>query len=176
MKAFGFVGDSGSGKTTLIEKLILHFAREGLRVAAIKHAHEGFDVDRPGKDSYRFREAGARQVLLASPRRWALLSEEDENRTIDAPGDLLRRLLNRLEDCDVVFVEGFRGTADIPYIEVKRNREDAAGGSRPIAAGVVAVATDDPALAEAPHLVVLDLDDPDAIARFIATKLELPQC
>ena len=79
MKAIGIIGYSNTGKTTLIEKLIPLFAARGLRVAAIKNAHHGFDMDRPGKDSYRYREAGAAQVLIATSQRWALLTETPHN-------------------------------------------------------------------------------------------------
>ncbi|HVJ60121.1 MAG TPA: molybdopterin-guanine dinucleotide biosynthesis protein B, partial [Burkholderiaceae bacterium] len=75
MKAIGIIGYSNTGKTTLIEKLIPLFTARGLRVAAIKNAHHGFDMDRPGKDSHRYREAGAAQVLIATSQRWALLTE-----------------------------------------------------------------------------------------------------
>ena len=75
MKAIGFIGYSNSGKTTLIEKLIPIFRARGLAVSAVKNAHHGFDMDRPGKDSFRYREAGAQQVLIATGSRWALLSE-----------------------------------------------------------------------------------------------------
>ena len=74
-RVVGFIGYSNTGKTTLIEKLIPIFTSRGLRVAAIKHAHHGFDMDRPGKDSYRYRQAGAGQVLIATEQRWALLTE-----------------------------------------------------------------------------------------------------
>jgi molybdopterin-guanine dinucleotide biosynthesis adapter protein len=75
MKVFGIAGYSGSGKTTLLEKLIPCFTARGLKVSVIKHAHHGFDIDRPGKDSYRHREAGATEVLLACHDRWALMHE-----------------------------------------------------------------------------------------------------
>ncbi|OYW28577.1 MAG: molybdopterin-guanine dinucleotide biosynthesis protein B, partial [Methyloversatilis sp. 12-65-5] len=75
MKVFGFAGYSGSGKTTLIEQLIPHFVLEGLTVSLIKHAHAGFDIDRPGKDSFRLREAGCTEVLLTSNNRWVLMHE-----------------------------------------------------------------------------------------------------
>jgi molybdopterin-guanine dinucleotide biosynthesis protein B len=182
-KAIGFYGASGSGKTTLIVALLEHFAGAGLRVAAVKHAHHGFDMDRPGKDSHRFREAGARQVLVASERRWALLSElaQGEDPAADAA---LARQLARFDACDVVFVEGFRGQAGIPFIHVRRRRDDPAAGSgqnSPDAAasvpGLVAIATDEglhaPGLAGIP---LLDLNDIEAIARFVAATLKLAPC
>lgn len=164
----GFTGASGAGKTTLIEALLLRFCDEGLRCAAIKHAHHGFDIDRPGKDSFRLRQAGARQVLLASDRRWALLCEEDD----PEPAGALVRQLARLEPCDLVLVEGFRGQAEIPFIEVRRRGtgEPAA----PLRPGVVAVATDDPPALAGAALTVLALDDIAAIARFVRARAGLP--
>jgi len=178
MKVIAFVGDSGSGKTTLIEGLIGHFAAAGLRVAAVKHAHAGFDIDRPGKDSYRFRGAGAAQVLVASAQRWALLSEEAP--VARDPAAELTRQLARLDPCDLVLVEGFRGQPGIDYIEVRRRRDPTAVGSLPPRAplaGAVALATDlppaDAALGAAQRL---DLNDVPAIARYIAQHLGLRSC
>jgi len=99
MKTIGFIGYSNTGKTTLIEKLVPLFTARGLRVAAIKHAHHGFDMDRPGKDSYRYREAGAQQVLIATAQRWALLTETSEPAT-------LADLLDQLAPCDLVITPG----------------------------------------------------------------------
>lgn len=114
MKVFGFAGWSGSGKTTLIEQLIPLLTGRGLRVSLIKHTHHGFDLDRPGKDSHRFRTAGAAEVMLAGAQRWALMSEVDE-----AAPPSLEDLLARLGPCDLVLVEGFK-TANLPKIEVYR--------------------------------------------------------
>jgi len=178
MKVIAFVGDSGSGKTTLIEGLIGYFAAAGLRVAAIKHAHEGFDMDRPGKDSYRFRGAGAAQVLVASAQRWALLSEELPGAR--DPAAELARQLARLDPCDLVLVEGFRGQPGVDYIEVRRRRDPAAGATRPPRAplaGALAVATDLPMTeGAADDTQRLDLNDVPAIARYIARRLHLPPC
>ncbi len=175
MKVIGFIGDSGSGKTTLIEQLIARFSARGVRVAAVKHAHKGFDMDRPGKDSYRFRAAGAGQVLVASETRWALLCEETE---AGAP-ERLDRQLARLGACDVVLVEGFRDDPGIPYIEVQRRQDGTPGrGERTAAKGVIAIAADAHQAGEAARrrLPVFDLDDIDAIAAFIGRTLELPRC
>jgi molybdopterin-guanine dinucleotide biosynthesis protein B len=170
--AIGFYGDSGSGKTTLVEALIAWYHRAGLRVAAVKHAHHGFDMDRPGKDSFRFRAAGAAQVLVASERRWALLSEEPAGPEAMA----LERLLAHLDPCDLVLVEGYRGQVGIPFIRVWR-RLEGGGSARPEAPGVIAVATDEgrapPGLEGLP---VLDLNDIEAIARHIAKELEVTLC
>ncbi len=111
----GVVGWSGSGKTTLISGLIPHLAASGLRISTIKHAHHGFDLDRPGKDSHRHREAGAREVLVASARRWALMHELDT----DAEEPPLDALLGRLAPADLVLVEGFKAFP-YPKIEVHR--------------------------------------------------------
>jgi len=174
MKVIGFFGDSGVGKTTLIERLLGRFGRGELRLAAIKHAHHGFDIDRPGKDSFRLRAAGAGQVLIASDQRWALLCDEPAGGEASA----LAQYLARLAPCDLVFVEGFRNDAAIPFIEVRRFAVDRAPGARAPAASVIAVAADARTAAECAGLPVplLDLDDVDAIARFIAQKLAVPLC
>jgi molybdopterin-guanine dinucleotide biosynthesis protein B len=146
-------------------------------VAAIKHAHHGFDIDRPGKDSHRFRTAGAAQVLIASDARWVLMSEEPEG----DPATALARQLARLSPCDLVLVEGYRGQAGIPFIEVRRIPVDA--GAAPQAArdappGRIALASD-AALAprhEDAGLAVLDLNDIEHIAGFIAQRLEIALC
>ncbi len=103
MKVFGVVGWSGSGKTTLVEKLIAGFAARGVSVSSIKHAHMNFDIDRPGKDSHRHRMAGAREVLVSSPHRWALLHE-----LRGSPEPNLPELLAHLGPVDLVLVEGFK--------------------------------------------------------------------
>jgi molybdopterin-guanine dinucleotide biosynthesis protein B len=114
MRVIGFAGWSGSGKTTLIVKLIPALIGRGLSVSTLKHAHHSLEIDRPGKDSYLHREAGAREVLVASARRWALMHElrdEDEPHLAD--------LLPRLSDVDLVIVEGFKSEAHAK-IEVHR--------------------------------------------------------
>jgi molybdopterin-guanine dinucleotide biosynthesis protein B len=127
MKAIGIIGYSNTGKTTLIEKLIPLFTARGLRVAAIKNAHHGFDMDRPGKDSHRYREAGAAQVLIATSQRWALLTE-----TPQRPATL-EELLGELAPCDLVIIEGFKSD-----LSARRQRDR--GGDRPAARGVPAAA------------------------------------
>jgi len=102
MQLFGFAGFSGSGKTTLIEQLIPMFVARGLRVSLIKHAHHTFDVDQPGKDSYRHRQAGAHEVLVSSSRRWALMHE-----LRGEPEATLEALIARMAPCDLLLVEGF---------------------------------------------------------------------
>lgn len=114
MKVFGFAGWSGSGKTTLIEQLIVMFVADGLSVATIKHTHHDFDLDRPGKDSWRHRQAGATEVLLASDQRWALLHELRATEEMN-----LSALLAQLSPCDVVLIEGCK-FAQVPKLEVYR--------------------------------------------------------
>jgi molybdopterin-guanine dinucleotide biosynthesis protein B len=138
MNVVGFCGPSGVGKTTLIEGVIAGLKARGLRVSVIKHAHQQFDIDRPGKDSHRHREAGATEVLVASARRLALLREFDVE---GLPN--LHQLLAELSPADWVLVEGWKH-ADLPKIEVWR----AALGQVPLYPDdpfVTAVATDDPA-------------------------------
>jgi len=161
MKVVGFSGWSGSGKTTLVEKLIARFRLDGRRVSVVKHAHHAFDVDRPGKDSWRHREAGAFEVVIASDRRLVKMREY-----VALMEPTVHQLLAELVDCDWVFVEGFK-SADLLKLEVWR----AAIGrpaQYPDDPFVVAVCTDGPA--NLPHptgLPVLDLNDVDAVAEFL---------
>ena len=161
VRVFGFAGWSGSGKTTLIEQLIPRFVAHGLRVSLIKHAHHGFDIDKPGKDSYRHREAGATEVLITSAQRWVLMHE-----LRDAPEPTLAEQLDRMSACDLVLVEGFK-RADIPKLEVHR---PAVGKPllHPDDPNIVAVASDAPVRTSLP---VLDLNDYDAIASFVVGRL-----
>lgn len=163
VKAIGIIGYSNSGKTTLIERLIPIFRSRGLAVSAIKNAHHGFDMDRPGKDSYRYREAGAGQVLISTTLRWALLTETPQRAAT------LEELLHELAPCDLVIIEGFKSEGHIPRIEVRRQGSTEA----PIHlrdSNVVALATDHPVETDLP---VLDLNAPAKIADFIATRLDL---
>lgn len=162
MQVFGFAGYSGSGKTTLIEQLIPRFVMRGMRVSLIKHAHHLFDIDRPGKDSYRHREAGASEVLITSAQRWVLMHElRDEAE----PG--LHEQLARFSACDLVLVEGYK-RSDIPKIEVCRPSL-----GRPLLhpddPNIVAVACDAPVESTLP---LLDLNSPDDIAGFICDYLD----
>jgi len=114
MRVIGLAGWSGAGKTTLLVKLIPELRRRGLTLSTVKHAHDGFDVDQPGKDSFAHRQAGATEVLVGSARRWALVHE-----LRDEPEPALSDLLRRLSPVDLVIVEGFKAQAH-PKIEVHR--------------------------------------------------------
>jgi molybdopterin-guanine dinucleotide biosynthesis protein MobB len=164
MKVFGIVGRKNSGKTHLVTRLVALAAQRGLRVSTIKHAHHAFDVDPPGKDSYRHREAGAHQVLIASAQRWALLHE-----LRGAPEPSLPALLAQLAPCDLVLVEGFKREVG-HRLEVYRS----CCGQSPLAfedAGIVAVATDDAAtFASRQHVRCLSLDDTPAILDFVLAR------
>ena len=163
MKVLGIIGWSGSGKTTLLTALIPHLRAGGLTLSTVKHAHHGFDMDRPGKDTHRHREAGAHEVLVATARRWALLHE------VEGPEPALPALLARMTPVDLVLVEGFK-THEFPKLEVHRP----ALGKPPIWPewpDIAAVATD----AALPDCLrtVLPLNDPVAIANWIVTFLRL---
>ena len=163
MKVFGIAGWSGSGKTTLLEKLIPALIARGLKVSVIKHAHHGFDIDKPGKDSYRHREAGAAEVMLACGTRWALMHECRAE-----PEPQLAELLTRLAPCDLVLVEGFK-QEPVPKLEVHRP----ANGKPPLFAerdDIVAVASDEAIAAPIP---VLPLNDIAAVAEFIIGHCQL---
>ena len=163
MKVFGFAGWSGSGKTTLIEKLIPRFVDAGLHVSLVKHAHHAFDVDQPGKDSYRHRHAGAAEVLVTSSRRWVLMHEL--RGAAEPPFD---EQLARLSPCDLVLVEGFKRAA-IPKLEVWR-RATGEPLLHPNDSHIVALASDSKVETRLP---LLELDDDAQIASFILAHLRL---
>jgi molybdopterin-guanine dinucleotide biosynthesis protein B len=163
VKIFGFAGWSGSGKTTLIEKLIPLFVARGLKVSLIKHAHHTFEVDQPGKDSYRHRHAGCAEVLVSSSRRWALVHE-----LRGAPEPGFAELLERLSPCDLVLVEGFKRER-VPKLEVYR----AATGEpllHPQDRDIAAIASDRRLDTKLPQF---DLDDTPAIAAFILQHVRI---
>lgn len=164
MRIIGIAGYSGSGKTTLIEKVIPLLVHEGLRVSLIKHAHHEFDIDHPGKDSYRHRHAGCTEVLITSSKRWALMHEIRGG----AGEPTLEEQLKHPSPCDVVIVEGFK-SLPIPKIEVHRR-----AGHTPLLypedPSVVAVVTDEPLDTT---LTQLPLDDAAAVARFVIHHLGL---
>jgi molybdopterin-guanine dinucleotide biosynthesis protein B len=163
MKTFGFAGWSGSGKTTLIEQLIPRFVKRGLRVSLLKHAHHTFDVDQPGKDSYRHRQAGATEVLVTSSRRWVLMHEL---RGAHEPS--FDEQVSHLAPCDLLIVEGFK-FAPIPKMEIWR-AETGEGLLHPNDPHIVAVASD---IKVDTRLPLLDLNDHDGIAAFIVDHLNL---
>ena len=167
MKVFGFAGWSGSGKTTLVERLLPEFTARGLRVSVNKHAHHGFDLDKPGKDSWRHREAGATQVLMLSSDRWVLMHE-----LRGAPEPTLDEQLQLLEPCDLVLIEGYKAAA-VPKLEIHRPSH----GKPPLwpeNPHVVAVASDVGAEELAPDcpLPVLPINEPARIAEFILDFLD----
>jgi molybdopterin-guanine dinucleotide biosynthesis adapter protein len=136
-KVFGFAGWSGSGKTTLVEQVIAHLKSQGVRVSLIKHAHHDFDIDQPGKDSFRHRAAGACEVLITSTTRYALMRELRGD-----PELTFEQSIALLSPCDLVLIEGFK-RAPIPKMEIWR-----AEVGKPILfptdPNIVAIATDDP--------------------------------
>jgi molybdopterin-guanine dinucleotide biosynthesis adapter protein len=162
MRLFGFAGWSGSGKTTLIERLIPQLIARGNTVSLIKHAHHDFDIDQPGKDSWRHRQAGCREVLITSDVRWALMHELRDSAELT-----LIEAITRIAPCDLLLVEGFK-TAPIPKLEVWR-----ADNGKPLLhpgdPNIVALATDRPDRIEAP-VPVFALGDLDAIATLIQDR------
>ena len=162
MKVLGIAGWSGAGKTTLIVKLISVITARGLCVSTVKHAHHDFDLDQPGKDSFVHRKAGAREVIVSSARRFALIHELDE----DESEMSLSALLARLSPCDLVLVEGFKRLSH-PKLEVFR----AANGREalhPCDPCIVAIASD----REFPQaqIPVVPLDHIAAICDLILAK------
>lgn len=155
MRVIGLAGWSGAGKTTLLTKLIPVLNGRGITVSTLKHAHHGFDVDRPGKDSFEHRAAGAQEVLVASGRRWALVHE-----LRGAPEPSLAALLQRLSPVDLVIVEGFKA-ARHPKLEVHR----VANGKPFLFRDMpnVRVIAADVAVPDSP-VPVIPLDDVDAVA------------
>jgi len=163
MRIYGVVGWKNAGKTGLMERLVTEITGRGLSVSTVKHAHHSFDVDHEGKDSYRHRQAGATEVLLASRNRFALMHEL---RNEDEPP--LEALLGKLAPVDLVLVEGYKRDAH-PKVEAHRS----VTGNPLIAPGdetVRAVASDTPLEMDCP---VFDLDDTKAIADFILGQVGL---
>jgi molybdopterin-guanine dinucleotide biosynthesis adapter protein len=163
MKIFGITGWSGSGKTTLIEQIVPRFVRRGLVVSLIKHAHHKFDIDHPGKDSYRHREAGCTEVLVSSQNRWVVMHE-----LRGEPEPTLDEQVERISPCDLLLIEGYK-RYPMPKLEVWR-RDNGKPLLHPEDGNIVAVAAD--ALLET-RLPRFDLDDHDGIAAFILKVNEL---
>jgi molybdopterin-guanine dinucleotide biosynthesis protein MobB len=162
VKAVAFVAKSGTGKTTLLEKVIARLKDRGYRVGVIKHDAHRFDIDRPGKDSYRLTAAGADTMLISSPERLALVKKHAASPPVD---DLLSLFFT---DVDIVLTEGFKSSA-LPKIEVHRRERSATLLCRgeehdPM---LLAVASDEPLELDVPRL---DIDDPDRVADFIERK------
>lgn len=162
MRMLGFIGRSGSGKTTLMTQVLAALRERGLRVSALKHAHHGFDIDRPGKDSFRFREAGAEEVMLVADGRWVLLHEAG------AQDDLsLAALVSRMAPVDIVLVEGFK-LAAIPKIEVYRPSLGKAPFF-PHDPGILAIASDEDI--DGGGRAVLPINDSGQVVDFILTHV-----
>jgi molybdopterin-guanine dinucleotide biosynthesis protein B len=158
----GFAGYSGSGKTTLLAQLIPMLKRRGMRIGLIKHSHHDFDIDRPSKDSYRLRAAGASPVLLVSKFRRAVITE-----LFDGEEPLLADQLQFIDQAhlDLILVEGFKHEP-FPKIEVYRPILDKAL-LFPTDPTIVAIATDDPSLSLPTSITLLDINDPATVEAFI---------
>ncbi len=163
---FGITGWKNSGKTTLAARLVAELSKRGYAVTAIKHAHERFDIDHPGRDSYRLREAGARRVIISSPKRWALMHELG-----DEPEIAFGQIVSEAGPCDLILVEGYKRES-FPKLEIRRNggtsRQPLAGTSP----GIVAIASDRPG-EEEDGLPVFHLDDVASMTDFITSYLGL---
>jgi molybdopterin-guanine dinucleotide biosynthesis protein B len=164
MKVFGLAGWKNSGKTTLMVRLVTLLTGRGLKVSTVKHADHNFDIDQPGKDSHRHRDAGACEVVVTSGRRWALIHELREE-----PEPDLGELLNRMAEVDLVLIEGFKKLGH-DKIEVHRTVN-----AKPLMApddpNIVAIASDGPLTNV--KVPVLALDDAEAIAEFILTHCRI---
>lgn len=159
----GFAGYSGSGKTTLLEQVIPLLTTHGLRIAVIKHAHHKFDIDKPGKDSFRHREAGASEVMVVSGYRWALMHE-----LVNEAEPSLQDLCSRISPCDLVLVEGYK-FSEIPKFEVHRS---VTGHPHlyPEDKNIIALVTDTRSDIVLPQL---DIDEPKQVAHFILKYFSL---
>ncbi|MGO8756387.1 MAG: molybdopterin-guanine dinucleotide biosynthesis protein B [Gallionellaceae bacterium] len=163
MNVLGIAGYSGSGKTTLLEQVIPLLRQHGLRISVIKHTHHDFDIDRPGKDSFRHGTAGAHEVMIASGYRWALMHELRQEAE---PG--LDELCARLSPCDLVLVEGYKFSA-IPKLEIHR-----IGIGHPLLyphdGNIIAVVSDH---REPLSIPTLDINVPQRVADFILEYFSL---
>lgn len=164
MRILGIAGWSGAGKTTLLAKLIPELTGRGIRVSTLKHAHHGFDVDTPGKDSYVHRDAGATEVMVASAKRWALMHE-----LRDAPEPSVADLINHMTPVDLLLIEGFKNE---PHDKVEIFR---AAHDKPLLSAAdptyVAILSDGPV--PDTKLPVIDLNDVGGIANFILAHCQL---
>ncbi len=164
MKVFGVVGWKNSGKTGLVVRLVEALAARGFRVSTVKHAHHAFEVDKPGKDSHRHRQAGAKEVLLASSRRWALMHELG-----DESEPSLEDLMRKLAPSDIVIVEGFK-SARHPKIEVRLKA--APGPDISVSDATIAAVASDCEIQDS-KLPAFDIDDTGGIADFIVEHVGL---
>jgi len=162
---FGITGWKNSGKTTLVTRVIAELVRRGYRVSSVKHAHHAFDIDQPGRDSFRHREAGASEVMIVSGHRWALMHEARGE-----PEPDLAQMLPRLSPCDIVIVEGYKREAH-PKLEVRRREGRKAEPLAPCDPSIVAIASDHET--ETAGLPLFDLDDAPGVAGFIEKHLGL---
>ncbi len=162
MRVIGLAGWSGAGKTTLITRLLPELNRRGLRVSTVKHAHHGFDIDRPGKDSYAHRAAGAHEVLVASANRIALMRE-----LRGSPEPSLAHLLGMLAPVDLVLIEGFKRD---PLAKIEVSREaNAKPPLHPEDPTIVALINDRPPSSALPHA---SIDDVSAVADLVLRLAE----
>jgi len=165
MKVIGLAGWSGAGKTTLLTRVIPQLQKQGLRVSVIKHAHHAFDVDVPGKDSWKHREAGAAEVLVSSSQRWALMHE-----LRGAAEPRLPELLAKLSRVDLVVVEGFKRE---PHRKIEVYR---AANKKPLLfpddPGIVGIATDTPVETTLPSAHLDDIEAVAAMMLKLAISLE----
>ncbi len=158
-KIFGFVGYSGSGKTTLAGAVTEILSRRGFKVAVLKDAHHRVDMDTPGKDTWRYRESGAVQVMLRTPERWVLQTQTPESANID-------ELISHFDNPDIILIEGFKNEGNFPKIEViRQDQPRKAAPLYPGADTIVAIATDRTDIDCA--LPRLDVNDPEGVADFI---------
>ena len=164
---FGVTGWKNSGKTTLAARLVAELTKRGYAICAVKHAHESFDIDQPGRDSFKLREAGARRVILSSKQRWAVMHELGVEPELG-----LSDILASAGPCDLVLVEGYK-REPYPKIEIRRDgsrsREPLAGS----APDIVAIASDKPG-EESDALPIFQIDDVAGMADFIVSHLGLP--
>ena len=157
---FSFVGRSNTGKTTVIEQLIPILVRKGIKVAVIKHHHNDFEIDKPGKDTYRYKQAGATMSILASPGKVAVVEDTENDLTLD---DIIARYIH---DVDLLIIEGFKGEK-IPKIEVFQPKE---GVDTPVCEGdehLIAIITDE---SLATSLPVFSRDNIQGVAQFIVNR------
>lgn len=164
MNILGIAGWKNSGKTTLVSSLITELTNRNIRVSTLKHAHHDFDIDQPGTDSYKHRKAGAKEVLIVSSRRWALIHEEAE---VGKPD--LTTMLGKLEDTDLVLVEGFKSLS-FPKLEIRR--EDSSGPDLALNdKDIIAIVSDRPVPEHS--IPAFDLDDIKGIAEFVMKTFDL---